>query len=173
MLESSASQLFVISNAEALAWVLGEKRVAFSRQRARTVERLTPGSRLFLYATSRCFRGKFSGSQIIGEVSITGKAQPMDTPVTFGDYRFSIECPISIIELAPIEQAPKLPPLVPQLHAFKDMSAWHLRLRGALVPLDDHDYELLSSTLSSATEVDTEEVISNYASLARQVSKGH
>ncbi|WP_146605859.1 hypothetical protein [Micromonospora craterilacus] len=141
--------------------------MAFNVRQRRALGNLHPGSPLFLYVTSRCYRGLPYGekSGLIGEVVVTSPVTRLDQPVTYGGHSFGMGCEIKIDHLLHPSQMVKLGPLVPELHAFH--GAWHLRLRTGFVPLDEHDYGLLSQRLlRESTSLD--EAMGAYMALAKQ-----
>jgi len=98
----------------------------------------------------------------------------LDPVVVFGDRTFTIGCDLAIGGLAPWDCGPELSVLVPRLRTFP--AAWAIHLRRSLVPLDDHDYEVLSQALSGVV-VDRETALPSYLDHARpvqrQLRKGH
>jgi hypothetical protein len=105
---------------------------------------------MLLYTTQRCFGGSFSSvrPRVIGECVLTSSVETMKRPYVLDDRVFPLGCTIDLISLVPRDAAPDFADLAPRLHAFK--GAWHLRLRSAPVPLDEHDYQLIRSELTQA-----------------------
>ena len=163
MEQSAAAHLFVISDARALAWILTTKHLAFGSRWRRAVQGLQPGNRVLLYTTQRCFGGSFSTTRprVIGECVLTSSVETMKHPYVLDDRVFPLGCTIDLISLAPRAAAPDFADLVPRLHAFK--GAWNLRLRGAPVPLDEHDYGLIHDELAR-TAMEPARALNEYVS---------
>ncbi|MGC4806505.1 hypothetical protein [Micromonospora sp. DT233] len=162
-----AAHIVVLSDARALAWVLGEGRMAFSNRRRRALADLSPGSPMFLYVTSRCFRGLPYGEEsgLIGKVIVTSLVAQLDKPIAFGGNSFGMGCSIAVDRLLRPSQMVNLGPLVPDLHAFH--GAWHLRLRAGFIPLDQHDNEVIHERLARES-TSLEEACDAYMALARR-----
>ena len=162
MPDSPSAHLFVVNDDRALAWILGQKRLAFSEYRSKSVQRLPVGHHMFLYATLDCFRGRRTGggrSSVIGKVALTSPVRPLTEPYKLAGRVFPVGCTIELVYLIPRANAPQLAHLVPQLHAFR--GAWNLRLRGSPVPLDQHDFRVISTELASRS-VNPDEAIGDY-----------
>lgn len=162
MAESPAAHLFVINDARALAWILSEKRLAFSHHLLRAVYTLLPGQAVLLYTTQQCFGGytrKARSSRIIGEAVSTSPVKAMSEPYKVDGRTFPFGCTIDLVRIARREDAPEFGELVSHLHAFK--GAWNLRLRSSLVPLDKHDYEVISRELDRKA-VPPDDAMSDY-----------
>jgi hypothetical protein len=163
MEQKAAAHLFVVSDARALAWILRESRLAFGQRRLRTVQDLRPGHRIVLYTTQRCF-GKLSKTSrplVIGEAVLTSAVTILEKPYTLDERTFPLGCTIELVCLAPRSSAPDFLKLVPRLNAFK--GSWYLRLRSAPVPLNDHDYRVISDELAR-TALEPAGVLTEYVS---------
>jgi hypothetical protein len=94
----------------------------------------------------------------------------LDEPPTFGKRSFPFGCSLAIGRLAPFGHGIELAPLVPQLHAFAPSGAgWSTRLRRPLVTLDNHDFRLLNSELTPATQ-EVSQVVDDYTRWWREHS---
>ncbi|MDW3845694.1 hypothetical protein NMK34_03645 [Micromonospora sp. BRA006-A] len=164
---SPAAHIAVLSDVRALAWVLSEGRMAFNVRQKRALASLDLGSPLFLYVTSRCFRGlPFGGkSGLIAEVGVTSPVIRLDKPIAFAGNSFGMGCSVEIRQLLPPSQMVNLGPLVPELDAFH--GAWHLRLRAGFVPLNEHDYQVLDKRISREV-TSLQGAVDAYMALAEQ-----
>ena len=163
MAEPPAAHLCVINDARALAWILSEGRLAFSEHWFGALKRLMPGHRMLLYTTQQCFGGptRAGRSRIIGEAILTSRFKLTRVPYRLAGRTFPVEGAIEIIRLAPLADSVVFVELVPRLHGFKGV--WNLRLRGAPVPLDEHDCSLISAELARKA-VNLDDVMGNYMS---------
>jgi hypothetical protein len=145
---SHGAFLLVISDREALGWILREQRTAFPAERQRMAWSLEPGDRMVLYTTRGCFRNpSLDRGRVIATPVVTTPVRDLVAPVVFGDRSFTAGCDLVIERLAPFRQGPELGLLVPRLHTFT--GSWPMHLRGrAVVRLDDHDYGVLERELS-------------------------
>lgn len=165
MAAESNNYLIVISDREPLWWVLSEGRMAFAAQRARSAGGLRPGDKAYLYTTRGCFHNPTADrGRVIAEAVITSEVKPLDEPVVFSRV-FTVGCTLDIKALAPARTGLDLAEMVSSLHAFRVTTRWSVYLRRPLVPLDNHDAELLSSRLKPLTRPPAE-VLSEYQRLA-------
>lgn len=144
-----SSYLVPIADREPLAWIVREQRTAFAEHRAREAAALEPGDVLFLYTTRGCFRNPTRDrGRVIGGAVVTRPAKRSNRVPAFGgrDYPHVVE--LAIESLAPLRGGIELAPLVSKLPStFPDPQTWSVRLRRALVPLDDHDAKVIERAL--------------------------
>jgi hypothetical protein len=136
--------LCIISDRDALRWILKEKRMAFPGNRARAAQRLRPGDALFLYTTRGCFRNPTRDrGRVIGVAQVRSPVKKLDEPVTIGDRRFEFGCQLVIQCLTRRGAGVELSRLVDELEVFPSQSSWSARLRTTLLSLSQRDAELL------------------------------
>jgi hypothetical protein len=163
-----SAYLLIISDREALAWILSSQRMAFPELRSRSAARLRPNDNLLLYTTSRCFGNSTNGrGRVIGHATVQSDVTVLDTPIEFGVRRFPVGCSLSIDALAPHGAGVELAHYVPRMHAFPNASAWSVYLRRTLVALDDHDFKLLLKALGRIA-VQPGTVVSDYVVRGRR-----
>ncbi|HXF97937.1 MAG TPA: hypothetical protein VNJ46_04920 [Gaiellaceae bacterium] len=135
------SYLLPIADREPLVWILREQRTAFGENRARDARALEVGDVLYLYTTRGCFRNPTRDrGRIIGRATVKNRANEVRTPPTFGGREYPYVVELEIETLAPLRHGLELAPLVPRLpRTFPDARTWSVRLRRALVPLDERD----------------------------------
>jgi hypothetical protein len=85
----------------------------------------------------------------------------LDEPIKFGDRSFPIGCSLNILSLAAYGTGVELAKYVALVHAFPNPSAWRFYLRRTLVPIDDHDLNLLLEVLADIA-VSPGEVLPEY-----------
>jgi len=147
MARSRGSFLLVVSDRQALGWILREQRTAFPPGRSRLPRALEPDDRLVLYTTRGCFRNPSQDrGRVIATAVVSTPVRDLREAVVFGDRAFTSGCDLVINGLAPWRQGPEIGLLVPRLRTFP--AAWAIHLRAALVRLDDHDYGVLERELS-------------------------
>jgi len=145
--ESRRYFLLVISNREALGWILREQRMAFAPSRYRLIDSLGIEDRLVLYTTRGCFGNPTRDrGRVIGTATVTSQLQELQTPVTFWDRTFNRGCALHIDHLAPMGQGPELAGLVERLRTFP--AQWAIHIRRTLVPLDRRDFTTLDRAIA-------------------------
>jgi hypothetical protein len=139
--------LLVVSEREALAWVLREQRMAFrsGRRAARGVESLGSGDTLLIYTTRSCFHnpGRDRG-RVIASAEVRSSVGALDPPISFGGSVFPTGCTLRISKVAPFGAGVDLASLVTRL-SFP--SSWPTYVRRTLVPLESSDVAILQSEL--------------------------
>jgi hypothetical protein len=143
------SYLLVIGHRAALAWILKYERMAFPGFRRPETQALKIGDRLLLYTTRNCFGNPTRDrGRVIGDAVVTSAVTALDQPVVISDRTFPVGCEISLKQLAPLHEGVEISELVPELDAFPNKGTWAIRLRRPLVPLTEHDSDLLSVRLA-------------------------
>src|SRR4051794_30479661 len=92
---SVESYLLIISDREALSWVLTTGRMAFPAGRATAVSSLRAGDELFLYTTRSCFHNPARDrGRVVGRGIATSSVKHLDRPVEIAGRRFSHGCTV-------------------------------------------------------------------------------
>lgn len=140
--------LLVIGEREALAWVLRESRMAFPKKRRPEVDRLRLGDQLFLLTTRGCFHDPTRDrTRVIGSATVTTPVVALDPPLELVGRVFPRGCGLQITSLSRYLTGVELGPLIEDLDAFPNKSAWSARLRRPLVVLSDRDASHLQRQL--------------------------
>jgi hypothetical protein len=163
--------LLVLSEREAVAWVLRESRMAFPPTSRSEVNRLKVGDDLFVLTTRGCWHNPTRDrTRVIGLAKVTSDVVAYDEPVTIAGRDFTRGCRLGIETLAPYLIGVDLVPLVPLLDAFPDKrsSAWSIRLRRPLLEITEPDANLLRQELAAVAGVPSD-VIPNYLANIRPV----
>lgn len=143
-----SAHLLVIGDCDALAWVLGEQRMAFPAYRRREVSALQPGDALLLYTTRGCFHNPTRDrGRIIGLAGALDTPTSLSEPVEVAGREFTLGCAIELGTLAPLGRGVELAPLVPELETFTNKHGWATRLRRPLVRVTTSDAKRLRSLL--------------------------
>src|SRR5258708_10752130 len=88
-----SSYLLIISDREALAWILSTQRMAFPPRRGRSVPELQPGDNLLLYTTRGCFRNPSRDrGRVIARATVNSAVSHLDVFVEFGGRTFPVGC---------------------------------------------------------------------------------
>lgn len=162
MASSRSFFLLVISNREALGWILSEQRMAFAPSRYKAVDALAQGDQLVLYSTRGCFRNPTRDrGRVIGTAEVASRLQAIESPVTFDHRVFDRGCAIRVERLVPADHGPELADLVETLDTFPD--SWHTHIRRTLVPLNEHDFAVLGQSLTEGN-VGREAALPSYLS---------
>jgi hypothetical protein len=146
---STRAFLHPISDREALAWIIRERRTAFGENRAREAAALEPGDALFLYTTRGCFRNPTRDRGRVVARAVVRRRQHRAARVPgFRGHEYPYVVALDIEALAPFRSGLELAPLVPRLQAtFPDPATWSIRMRRALVPLSEGDAKVLGAAL--------------------------
>ncbi|OXM57589.1 hypothetical protein CFP71_07155 [Amycolatopsis thailandensis] len=149
----TGAYLVVISDAAALAWVLGERRMAFPEARRRQVDALSKGDEVFIYTARGCFNNPTRDrGRIIGYAKATTSALDLDEPVTIGHRTFTLGCGLRVLGVAPLRTGVELAPLVHRLDAFPDPASWSARLRQPPLSLSEADVASIREQLDLLIE---------------------
>ena len=89
---------------------------------------------------------------MIGLANVTSEVRDLDEPVVFGERRYTSGRALAIQGVTALREGVELRPLVTELHAFSDASAWSACLRRTLVLLDQHDVSVLKRHLTPLLE---------------------
>lgn len=146
MPESVASYLLVVSDREALGWILDSQRAAFPPSRRKVPSTLKVNDRIVVYTTRGCFRNPTRDrGRIVAKALVQSSESILRPPIQFGERSFVRGCEIEITSLAPLDTGPVLAELVPRLRTFP--ASWATHIRRTLVPLDDHDFDELATAI--------------------------
>ena len=157
MAPEPSAWILVIGDRDSLAWVLAEGRTVFPATRARAVQRLKAGDKLFIYTTRGCFHSPTRHrGRVIGEATVLGPVLPLNEPVSFVDRIFPLGCDLRIDSLAPLGLGVDLAALVPEMDVFAVKESWPVYLRRTTVPLGDGDAKLLRNKLKHVATTPSE-----------------
>lgn len=156
------SYLLVIGDREALAWIVSSQQMAFPSYRRRSSALLRPGDNLLLYTTRGCFRNPtLDRGRVLGHATVASAVSVLDAPVEFDGRVFPVGCSLAIHMLTPYRTGVELAEYVPLMNTFSNPSIWGTSLRRVLVPIDDHDFNLLLRALTEIA-IAPSNVISEY-----------
>lgn len=161
-----STYLVVLSDRKPLYWVLSEQRMAFPGKRDRVSPRLRPGDKLLIYTTRACFHTpQRDRGRVIGEATVRSPVEVLKHPVAFDDRQFPVGCSLTIDRLAPARHGVDLQTLATEIHAFAIPGSWRSYLRRPLVPLDQHDADLLRRSLDALAKTPSADILASYARL--------
>lgn len=156
----------VLSNCDAMAWVVQERRMAFPPRRLAEVRQLLLGDRVFLYATRGAFNNpRHDRGRIFGEAEIITPVTLLERPVEIGGRRFTRGCGLELCSLAPMREGVELAPLVSELSVFPDDDSWGVRLRRSLLRIASSDATILRTALQDSA-IQPATVIETYGATA-------
>lgn len=148
----AASYILVLSQREALVWVVRKQRMAFAPTRIASALQLRPGDRLFLYAARSAFNSPTRDrGRLFGEADVITAVSPLREPMTFGGRAFTFGCSLDVHSLVEMRTGVELSGLIGRLEAFPDGQPWAPRLRRTLVPLPGGDAEVIHAALAEVT----------------------
>lgn len=152
-MSTPACYLLVISEREALAWILRESRMAFSAT-TRGMDRLNVGDDLYLTTTRGCFHNPTRDrTRIIGHAAVTSPVESLRRPVELVGRVFPYGCDLAIDSLTPYLSGVELGPLIDRLDAFPNKDAWSIWMRRTLLPLTRGDRQRLRRALAKVADV--------------------
>ena len=133
--------LIVVGEAEALTWILANKRMAF-RSYVRTGA-LAEGQRFAFYVTRGAFHNP---SRDEGQIGGVGRiATDLEAkPVTVMGEEFDRSVGLDIAATTPPRQGLPFKPLIPKLDFIVKKDGWAAYLRQTLVQVSDKDFNLIS-----------------------------
>ncbi|MEU3054367.1 hypothetical protein [Streptomyces griseus] len=148
MPEAAAYYLLVVSDREALGWILDSQRAAFPPSRRKTPSHLNINDRLVIYTTRGCFRNPTRDrGRLVAQARVRSSEAVLDSPIQFGERSFVRGCDLEIASLAPLDSGPVLADLVTRLQTFP--TSWATHIRRTLVPLNDHDFTVLTDAIAA------------------------
>jgi hypothetical protein len=158
--------LLIISEREALAWVLREGQMAFPQGRDVTARQLAIDDRLFLYTTRLCFHNPTRDrGRVIGVARVATDVRALTEPLHLVGREFSTACSLDVVKLAPLRTGVELSPIVALLRAFPDVKTWSARMRQPLLALAPADARIIERRLRPYLRP-VSEVIDDYLALA-------
>lgn len=167
-----ATYLLILSERQAVAWVLEKERMAFPARRRAEVDRLAVGDRLVLLTTRGCWHNPTRDrTRIIGTAEVTSPVRMLDDPVTIAGRAFTQGCDLRVEQVTPYRTGVEMAPLVPELEIFPDTrpGAWAMRIRRPLVRLGSADTDLLTRRLE-AVAGDPAELVPEYVEKIRKAT---
>ncbi|MEV1001819.1 hypothetical protein [Nonomuraea sp. NPDC050202] len=136
----AASYLLILSDRQAIAWVLREQRMAFPATSRAEVAALRAGDELLIYTTRGASRNPTRDrGRIVGRAVVTTTPGPLNDPVTFAGRTFVTGCEIRLEVLAAWGTGVELHTLVDELSVFPNPAAWSIMLRRPLLRLPEED----------------------------------
>ena len=162
--EPAATYLLILSEREAVAWVLEKERMAFPARRRAEVDRL------ILLTTRGCWHNPTRDrTRLIGTAEVTSPVRALDEPVTIAGRDFTRGCDLKVGRVTPYRTGVEVAPLVPELEVFPDTrpGAWAVRIRRPLVQLGRADTDLLTRRLDTVVG-DPAELVPEYVAKVRE-----
>ena len=166
----ASTYLLILSEREAVAWVLSQQRMAFPARRRAEIDRLAVGDRLILLTTRGCWHNPTRDrTRLIGTAEVTSPVRALDDTVTIAGRDFTRGCDLKLERVTPYRTGVEVAPLVPELEVFPDTrpGAWAVRIRRPLVQLGRADTELLTGRLA-AVAGDPAELVPDYVEKVRE-----
>lgn len=143
--------LIVLAEAEALRWVLRERRMAFSPGQCRRASGIQPGDELVLYVARGAFHNPTRDqSHLAGLARVVTPVQSLRRPRIIAGRSFSCGCDLELYIVLPERQGVPVRPLVPRLRFIKRKEVWGHYFRGGLIRLSSRDFQLLRHALQKA-----------------------
>lgn len=147
---TGASFLAVLSERDAIRWVVRERQIAFPPTPRREVGALRQGDRLFLLSTRGAFHNPVRDrTRLIGIAKTETSVHRFDDPIDVAGRSFTSGCGIRLSALAPFRMGAEFAPLVSELEKFAGQSQWGMLLRRPLVSISEHDAERLQREVSA------------------------
>ncbi|MER5413985.1 hypothetical protein [Streptomyces virginiae] len=145
----STTHLMIISDHDALRWVVTEQRMAFPTGRSKLAQSVNEGDEVLLYTTRGCFRNPTRDrGRLMGRATVSSPVRALPKPLRLAERSFSDGCSLNIHSLAQWREGLVLSDLVPQLQVFPDPAAWSVRMRTAALLLPAADAHLLRAAVA-------------------------
>ena len=161
--------LLILRDADGLAYVLREHRVAFTPKRRIP---LTRGDIVFLYTTRGIFRNPSAGrGLIIGQAEIISDIIKFESTLKIADRVYTSGCHLAITGLAPLGEGLELRQIVDELETFHPHpKRWAFRIYSSFVQLSPKDASVIQEKIQPLLQ-DPEYVSQAYISRAESVGR--
>jgi hypothetical protein len=147
------SHLIILGDRDAIAWVVSERRMAFTRDRAAAAAAaVSEGDELLLYATRGAFHNPTRDrGRVFGRATASGGVAELPRPVPLVGRQFSHGLELELKSLAPPRLGVDIAELIPRLSSFPNKRGWAMSLRRPLLTLTSEDARLLRRRLEPET----------------------
>ena len=139
-----ASHLVIIGEGEALAWVLLNRRMAFTVHRRTMATAVRQDDEVFIYTTRGAFHNPTRDrGRVIARARASTATEFLPEPVEIAGRTFELACDLELLGLAPLGAGVELVPLVERLEAFPNKRGWKIWLRRPVLELPRADADLV------------------------------
>jgi hypothetical protein len=168
-LSNVRSHLIVLGDRDAIAWVVSEQRMAFTRDRASSATAaIAAGDELLLYSTRGSFHSPTRDrGRVFGRALATSEVDKLSRPVRLLGREFTHGFEFELEALAPPRAGVDLAELIPRLSSFPNKRGWAASLRRPLLTLTPDDARLIRKGLRAAEEGTRAAVVQMYLAAAR------
>lgn len=164
---SRSAYLNIVSDREAIHWILSRQSTAFGASRVAAGRKMAPGDRVFIYSTRGAWRNPTRDrGRVIACGDVVADPRSLEEPITIAGRDFALEVPLRIDRVAPYPTGLVLADFVEVLDLFPNKHAWSARLRTSILPLTPHDETLLDERLTPMLRP-LEQELPGYARAAR------
>jgi len=166
MPESPRPFLLILGDADGLAYVLRERRMALTPRRRIP---LTRGDIVFLYTTRGIFRNPGAGrGLIIGRAEIISDIVKFESGLRIADRIYTSGCQLAITGLAPLGEGLELRQIVDELETFHPHpKRWAFRLYSSFLQLSPKDASVIQEKIQPLLQ-NPEDVSQAYISRAER-----
>ena len=146
MPETPRPFLLILGDADGLAYVLREHRLAFTPKRRIP---LTRGDIVFLYTSRRIFRNPSAGrGLIIGRAEIISDIVKFESGLRIADRVYTAGCRLAITGLAPLGEGVELRQIVDELETFHPHpKRWAFRIFSSFLQLSPKDASVIQEKI--------------------------
>lgn len=143
-----AAYLNIVSDREAIHWILSRQSTASGVGRLAAGRALEPGDRLFIYATRGAWRNPTRDrGRVIAVSEVAAVPMEPETTLMIAGREFELEVLLRIDRVAPYPTGVVLADHVDEMDLFPNKRAWSARLRTSLLRLTLHDMSILDRKL--------------------------
>jgi len=169
MPETPRPFLLILGDADGLAYVLREHRMAFTPKRRIPLAR---GDIVFLYTTRGIFRNPGAGrGLIIGRAEIISDIVKFESGLRIADRFYASGCHLAITGLVPLGEGLELRQIVDELETFHPHpKRWAFRIFSSFVQLSPKDASVIQEKIQPLLQ-DPEYVSQAYISRADRVRR--
>ena len=163
---SSRPFLLILGDADGLAYVLRERRMALTPKRRIPLAR---GDTVFLYTTRGIFGNPGAGrGLIIGQAEIISDIVRFENGLRIADRFYTSGCQLAITGLAPLGEGIELRQIIDELETFHPHpKRWAFRLYSSFLQLSPQDASVITEKLQPLLQ-DPEYVSQAYISRAEK-----
>jgi len=141
----NSSFLLILSEREAIRWVLANGRMAFSAMKRREFAELAAGDQLLIVTTRGAYHNPGRDrARVVGLATVTSQVQELPEPVELAGRVFPRGCEVRISALAPYPSGAELAPMVKALETFRGLRGWAVLLRRPLLRVSASDARTLT-----------------------------
>jgi hypothetical protein len=147
------SHLIILGDRDAIAWVVSQRRMAVTADRAAAASAaISEGDELLLYATRGAFHNPTRDrGRVFGRGLVISAVKRLRKPVLLLGREFTHGFEFELESLAPPRLGVEIAELIPRLSSFPNKTGWAMSLRRPMLTLTAEDARLIRQRLKADT----------------------